>query len=52
MEFMEDRKGTLREGYLADVVVLDRDIEAAPADEIGQVRPVTTICDGRIIFEA
>jgi hypothetical protein len=52
MEFMEDRKGTLREGYLADVVVLDRDIEATPADEIGQVRPVTTICDGRIIFEA
>ena len=27
-EFMEDRKGTLKDGYLADVVVLDADMEA------------------------
>jgi len=52
MEFMEDRKGTLKEGYLADVVVLDADMEATPKDQIANVRPVTTICDGRVSFEA
>lgn len=51
MEFMEDRKGTLREGYLADVVVLDSDMERTPADAIADVRPNVTICDGRITFE-
>ena len=34
MEFMEDRKGMLKEGYLADVVVLDADMERTPADAI------------------
>ena len=52
MEFMEDRKGTLKEGYLADLVVLDADMEATPKDQIANVRPVTTICDGRVSFEA
>ncbi|WP_373503206.1 amidohydrolase [Aestuariivirga sp.] len=51
MEFMEDRKGTLKEGYLADVVVLDADMERTPAEAISTVRPVTTICDGRVTFE-
>lgn len=51
MEFMEDRKGTLKEGYLADVVVLDADMEATPKDQIVNVRPNVTICDGRVTFE-
>ncbi|MCA3554040.1 amidohydrolase [Aestuariivirga sp.] len=52
MEFMEDRKGTLKENYLADVVVLDSDMEKTPKDQVANVRPVTTICDGRVSFEA
>ena len=52
MEFMEDRKGTLTEGYLADVVVLDSDMETTAKDQVMNVRPVTTICDGRVSFEA
>jgi predicted amidohydrolase YtcJ len=52
MEFMEDRKGTLKEGYLADVAVLDTDIEAAAKETISGIRPAVTICDGRITFEA
>ena len=51
MEFMEDRKGTLKEGYLADVVVLDADMETTPKDQIVNVRPNATICDGRVTFE-
>jgi predicted amidohydrolase YtcJ len=50
-EFMEDRKGTLKEGYLADVVVLDADMEATAPDQIVNVRPQVTICDGRVTFE-
>jgi hypothetical protein len=52
MEFMEDRKGMLKEGYLADVIVLDSDIEATPADQISHVKPLVTICDGRVVHEA
>ena len=52
MEFMEDRKGMLKEGFLADVVVLDTDIERTPASAIAKVRPVLTICDGRETFAA
>jgi len=52
MEFREDRKGTLKEGYFADVAVLDTDIEAAAKDQIVAIRPQVTICDGRITFEA
>ncbi|MCX7345293.1 MAG: amidohydrolase [Alphaproteobacteria bacterium] len=51
MEFMEDRKGMLKEGYLADVIVLDADLDATAPDRIGTVLPVTTICDGRVTFE-
>jgi predicted amidohydrolase YtcJ len=51
-EFMEQSKGTLKEGYLADVVVLDADMETTPKDQVATVRPVTTICDGRVSFEA
>ena len=52
MEFMEDRKGTLKDGYLADVVVLYSDMEATAKDQVTNVRPVATICDGRVTFEA
>jgi len=51
-EFSEDRKGRLAPGYLADVVVLDRDLEATPPEELGMVKPVLTVCDGRVSFEA
>jgi predicted amidohydrolase YtcJ len=51
MEFMEDRKGMLKEGYYADIAVLDGDLEKSPANVIGQIRPSITICDGRVVFE-
>lgn len=52
MEFMEDRKGILKEGYLADIAILNADMERLPANEISNVKPVMTICDGRIVFES
>lgn len=52
VEFMEDRKGKLKAGYLADVVVLSADVEATDFSDLAAVRPVTTICDGRITYQA
>lgn len=52
MEFMEDRKGMLREGYLADVAVLNANMEMLKPSEMGLVKPVMTICNGRVVFEA
>jgi predicted amidohydrolase YtcJ len=51
MEFMEDRKGMLKQGYLADVTVLDLNLEDLPANRIAEAKPVLTICDGRVVYE-
>ena len=51
MDFTEDRKGMLKLGYLADIAVLDHDLERTPADQMSNVKPVMTICDGRVVFE-
>lgn len=48
----EDRKGMLKPGYLADVVVLDGDIETTPPHQIGAMDIAATICGGRIVWEA
>jgi predicted amidohydrolase YtcJ len=45
---MEDRKGVLRTGYLADVVVLSGDIEATAPDAVSRLKAAVTICDGRV----
>jgi predicted amidohydrolase YtcJ len=51
VEFMEDRKGMLKPGYLADVVVLSADVEAAPSEDLASIRPVITICDGKVTYD-
>ncbi|MDX3926183.1 MAG: amidohydrolase [Shinella sp.] len=48
VEFMEDRKGVLKPGYLADIVVLSGDIEKTPYEDFAKLHPVATICDGKI----
>ncbi|MER8404013.1 amidohydrolase [Mesorhizobium sp. M0185] len=47
-EFMEHRKGRLKPGYLADLVVLSADIEATEPGLLHKVHPVSTICGGKI----
>ena len=49
-ELAEDRKGILKEGYFADVTMLDGDIEASAPEEIHTIRPATVICGGRVTF--
>jgi len=48
----DDRKGMLKPGYLADVVVLDGDIEHTPPHRIGEMDIAATICGGRVVWEA
>ena len=43
----ERRRGKLLPGYLADLVVLDRDPLDTPADELGEIRVVATMVGGR-----
>ncbi len=43
---MEDRLGQLAEGYLADLIVLDRDIYSAEPDEILDIDVLGTMVDG------
>ncbi|WP_118133498.1 amidohydrolase [Oceanicella sp. SM1341] len=49
-EFREHEKGRLAPGFLADIVVLDDDLEAADAEEFPEIRPVLTICDGAVTY--
>jgi predicted amidohydrolase YtcJ len=51
-EFAEHRKGALKTGYMADLVVLSADIEKTPPADLHKVRPVTTICGGKITYQA
>jgi predicted amidohydrolase YtcJ len=43
--------GTLEEGKLADIVVLDLDPFDLPPEEIGQSKPVLTLIEGETVFE-
>ncbi|MGE0211539.1 MAG: amidohydrolase [Parvibaculaceae bacterium] len=52
LEFMEHRKGCLKRGFLADLVVLSGDIEKVEPGAIHTLKPVLTVCDGRVSFEA
>jgi predicted amidohydrolase YtcJ len=50
-EGTDDRKGRLKPGFLADVVVLDRDPRSTEPSEIQHVRVDLTVVDGRIVHE-
>jgi predicted amidohydrolase YtcJ len=43
----ERRRGKLLPGYVADLVVLDRDPVACPPEELGELRVVATMVGGR-----
>jgi len=49
-EFEEGVKGSIKEGKLADFVVLDRNILKESPERIKDARVVMTILGGRIVF--
>jgi hypothetical protein len=46
----ERRRGKLVPGYLADLVVLDRDLLACEPEELGEVQVVATMLGGRWVY--
>ena len=48
--FNEQKWGTLAPGRFADVVVLDRDPFAVPAESLGTIKPRFTIVGGRVVY--
>ena len=49
--FDERRMGRIKEGYLADLVLLDRDIFEMPAEEIGDVKVCFTMVGGEMGYQ-
>jgi len=50
-EFMEDRKGMLKPGYLADMVVLNNDLLTIPAEKIMSSKVDYTIVGGKVVYK-
>jgi predicted amidohydrolase YtcJ len=50
-QFMEDRKGKIKEGYLADITITDRDLLTIPENEIMQTRIEYTITGGKVVYQ-
>ena len=51
-QFMEGRKGMLKAGYLADIVILDKDLFTIPEDEIMKTKVDYTIVGGKIVYSS
>lgn len=49
--FEENKKGTLKPGMFADLIVLDKDPTAVNPDDIKNIKVNTTIVGGKIVFQ-
>jgi predicted amidohydrolase YtcJ len=49
-QFMEDRKGMIKKGFLADIVIVDKDLLTIPESEIMKTKVVYTITGGKIVY--
>jgi len=50
-QFMEDRKGMIKKGFLGDVVIVNQDLMTIPEGEIMKTRVDYTIVGGKVVFE-
>lgn len=50
-EFQENVKGTISVGKLADMIILSDDMWTIKKEEIPKVKVLTTIVDGKIVYE-
>jgi hypothetical protein len=51
-EFQEHQKGQLKEGYLADMVLLSEDVFGTQPEELNSVKPLFTMVAGKLVYEA
>jgi predicted amidohydrolase YtcJ len=47
----EDLKGSIEPGKLADLIVIDRDILNIDSEEIKDIQVLTTLVDGKIVYQ-
>jgi len=50
VEFNEGRKGRIKAGMLADIVVMERDLDTVPVEELDGVGIACTLCGGRVTY--
>jgi len=50
-EFIEDRKGMIKEGYLGDVVIFDSDLMTIPHNQIMSAKVDYTIVGGKVVYK-
>ncbi len=51
MSYEEDVKGKVETGYLADLVIIDRDIYTIPKEDIKNIEVDYTMVGGRVVYE-
>jgi len=51
-QFMEHRKGIIKQGFLADIVIVDKDLLTIPENEIMKTKVDYTITGGRVVYES
>jgi hypothetical protein len=49
-QFMEDRKGMIKKGFLADIVIVDKDLLIIPESEIMKTKVDYTITGGKVVY--
>lgn len=49
-QFMDDRKGIIKRGYLADIVITDKDLLTIPENEIMKTKVDYTIVGGKVVY--
>jgi predicted amidohydrolase YtcJ len=49
-QFMDNRKGMIKKGYLADIVIADKDLLSIPENEIMKTKVDYTITGGKIVY--
>jgi len=52
VEFKENEKGQIKEGYLADIIMFSHDLFEMNPEDIMSAKPILTMIDGRIVYEA
>ena len=50
-QFMEDRKGMIKKGYLGDVVIVNQDLMTIPEEVIMKTKVNYTIVGGKVVFK-
>lgn len=51
VEFKENEKGQIKEGFLADLVLFSHDLFALNPEDIRMAKAVLTMIDGRIVYD-